>query len=180
MSNPITCPISRSSPIARERRRKKEHLPELRRTASHNLSLADKFGTQFRTVEREVDIEIDTIECSLWSVHTLKVLLQVLAAEIRGEGDDFLDAYTSIQLEKSFEGSWECLRGSLVYSGHTSSSQAYRMSSYIRVAPGATCLKKLTLYGSPILTFWPFCTKIWRVYLHLSFPSKDGTRYCSG
>jgi hypothetical protein len=72
------------------------------------------------------------------------------------------------------------LRGSLVYSGHTSSSQAYKISSYMSVAPGATCRKNDTLTGSPILTRWPFCTNIWRVYLHRSLPSRDGTRYCSG
>src|SRR5207244_4192576 len=93
------------------------------------------------------------------------------------------------------------IRGSLVYSGlrtigqynqdfnkvlgksrthHTSSSHAYKISSYINVAPGATWRKKLTLTGSPILTRSPFCTKIWRVYLHRSLPSRLGTRYCSG
>lgn len=122
-----------------------------------------------------------TIEGSLRGVHALEVLLEVFAREVGGQGDDFLDACRELSGMRIAQGSgWKSIRGSLVYSGQTSSSQAYRISSYINVAPGATWRKKPTLTGSPILTRWPFCTKICRVYLQRSLPSRLGTRYCSG
>ena len=122
-----------------------------------------------------------TVEGSLGCVHTLEVLLKVLAREIRSEGHNFLDACIIRQPPViALCGDENDLRGSLVYSGQTSSSHAYKISSYINVAPGATCLKNETFTGSPILTLCPFWTKICLVYLHLSLPSKLGTRYCSG
>lgn len=34
-------------------------LPESRRTSPHDITLADQFGIEFRTVEREEDIKVD-------------------------------------------------------------------------------------------------------------------------
>ena len=54
-------------------------LSESRPAAAHYLALADEFGTEFRTIQGEVDVEVNAVECSLWGVHPLKVLLQILA-----------------------------------------------------------------------------------------------------
>jgi hypothetical protein len=62
-------------------------------TSAHDFALAHKFSVEFRAVEGEVDVEVDTVECALWRIHALKVLFEVFAAEVGGEGDDFLDAY---------------------------------------------------------------------------------------
>ena len=67
-------------------------LPEASGTATHDFALTDEFGVEFRTVECEVDVEVDAVESSLWGIHALKVFLEVLSAEVRGECDDFLDA----------------------------------------------------------------------------------------
>lgn len=67
-------------------------LPELRRTPAHDLALAHQLGIELATVERQVDVEIDTVKCAIRSVHALKVLLKVLAGQIRGKGHHFLDA----------------------------------------------------------------------------------------
>lgn len=166
--------------VSTHARAQRTTLPEPGRAASHDFALAHEFGVELGAVEREVDVKVDAVEGTLGRVHALKVLLKVLPGEIGREGDDFLDACVAVSGGHVSLILRLYLRGSFVYSGHTSSSQAYRMSSYMSVAPGATCRKKETLTGSPILTRWPFCTKIWRVYLHLSLPSSDGTRYCSG
>lgn len=54
--------------------------------------MADELGIEFGAVEGEVDVEVHSVESALRSVHALKVLLEVLAAEVGGERDDFLDA----------------------------------------------------------------------------------------
>lgn len=67
-------------------------LPEAGTAATHDLALANQLGAELRTVEGQVDIKVDPVKGSLWRVHTLKVLFEVLARQVRGEGDDFLDA----------------------------------------------------------------------------------------
>ena len=62
-------------------------------TSAHDLALANELGVEFGTVEGEVDVEVHSVESTLRSVHALKVLLEVLAAEVGGECDDFLDAW---------------------------------------------------------------------------------------
>lgn len=135
-------------------------LPKPRSAATHYFTLADQLGTELGAVQCQVDVKVHTVECALRCVHALKVLLKVLAGEIGCQGDDFLNtciAYTVSLLSCAFShlgnATRENLRGSLVYSGQTSSSHANRISSYISVAPGATCRKNDTLTGSPILTF---------------------------
>jgi hypothetical protein len=54
--------------------------------------LANELGVEFGAVEGEVDIEVHAVESTLRRVHALKVLLEVLAAEVGGECDNFLDA----------------------------------------------------------------------------------------
>jgi hypothetical protein len=54
--------------------------------------LANELGVELGTVESKVDVEVHSVESTLRSIHALKVLLEVLAAEIGGECDDFLDA----------------------------------------------------------------------------------------
>lgn len=61
-------------------------------TSAHDFALANEFGVEFGAVESEVDVEVHSVESTLRSVHALKVLLEVLAAEVGGECDDFLDA----------------------------------------------------------------------------------------
>jgi hypothetical protein len=56
--------------------------------------LADELGVEFRTVQSKINVEVDAIEGSLGGVHALKVLLEVLAAEVRGKSNDFLDAFS--------------------------------------------------------------------------------------
>lgn len=51
-----------------------------------------QLGVEFRAVEGEVDVEVDAVESALRCVHAFKVFLEVLAAQVRGESDDFLDA----------------------------------------------------------------------------------------
>jgi hypothetical protein len=67
-------------------------LSESCRTSAHDFALANELGVEFGTVEGEVDVEVHSVEGTLRSVHALKVLLEVLAAEVGGECDDFLDA----------------------------------------------------------------------------------------
>jgi hypothetical protein len=67
-------------------------LPEPCSAAAHDLALANELSVKFGTVKREVDVEVHAVEGALGSVHALKVLLEVLAAEIGSEGDNFLDA----------------------------------------------------------------------------------------
>ena len=54
--------------------------------------MTNEFGVELGAVESEVDVEVHSVESTLRSVHALKVLLEVLAAEVGGECDDFLDA----------------------------------------------------------------------------------------
>jgi len=44
---------------------------------THNFALADQLGVEFAAVEREVNVEINAVEGSLWRVHSLKVFLKV-------------------------------------------------------------------------------------------------------
>ena len=64
-------------------------LSETRSAATHDLPLADEFGTELGPVQRQVDIEVDSVEGSLGGVHALEVLLEVLAGQVRGQGDNF-------------------------------------------------------------------------------------------
>lgn len=66
-------------------------LPEPCRAAAHDLALAHELGVELGTVEREVDVKVHAVEGALWSVHALKVLFEVLAAEIGGERNNLLD-----------------------------------------------------------------------------------------
>lgn len=52
---------------------------ELGTAAAHDLVLADQFGAEFTAVQREVNIEVDTVEDALGCVHALEVGLEVLA-----------------------------------------------------------------------------------------------------
>ena len=79
-------------------------LSESRRAATHDLALADKLSIEFRTVESKVDVEIDAVESALRSIHALEVLLEVLAAEIGGEGDNFLNACIITLAQLAFAG----------------------------------------------------------------------------
>ena len=56
--------------------------------------MTHQLGVEFCAVEREVDVEVDAVEGALRCVHTFEILLEVLAAQIRGESDNFLDACT--------------------------------------------------------------------------------------
>lgn len=100
-------------------------LSESRRATTHDLALANQLSIEFGTVEREIDVEINSVECALRCVHALEVFLQILAAEIGSEGDDFLYACCEISVPALLQlQGYLDLRGSFVYSGHTSSSQA--------------------------------------------------------
>jgi len=62
-------------------------------TSTHDFALANELGVELGAIEGEVDVEVHSVESALGSVHALKVLLEVLAAEVGGECDDFLDAW---------------------------------------------------------------------------------------
>jgi len=53
-------------------------LSETGSAPTHNLALADQLGTEFGTVQREVDVEVHTVEGALRGIPALEVLLQVL------------------------------------------------------------------------------------------------------
>ena len=95
-------------------------------TPSHNLALAYQLSTELGAVQRQVNVEVDPIEGALWCVHTLEVLFQVLARQIRCERDNLLDSCSSqlAPILAKYLNSWKNVLGSLVYSGHTSSSHA--------------------------------------------------------
>jgi len=64
---------------ANQQKRQKENpivgtLPELCYTATHNLALADQLRVKFRSVKGKENIEIDSVEGSLRSIHPLEVL----------------------------------------------------------------------------------------------------------
>lgn len=67
-------------------------LPELGAAATHNLVLANQLGAEFTAVQREVDVKVHPVEDALWRIHALEVGLEVLAREVRGEGNDLFDA----------------------------------------------------------------------------------------
>jgi hypothetical protein len=64
------------------RRNFKSALSEPRGASTHDFALADKLGVEFGTVQGEVDVEVHAVEGTLWRVHALKVLFEVLAAEV--------------------------------------------------------------------------------------------------
>jgi hypothetical protein len=68
-------------------------LPEFSTATAHNLILTDQLGAEFTAIQGEVNVKVNPVEDTLWGVHTLEVGLQVLARQIRGESNNFLDAY---------------------------------------------------------------------------------------
>jgi hypothetical protein len=54
-------------------------LSEASTAAAHNLALAHQLGTEFGAIQSQVDIKVDAVKGSLRRVHSLKVLLKVLA-----------------------------------------------------------------------------------------------------
>ena len=71
-------------------------LPKASRAATHDLALADELGVEFGTVERKVDVKVDTVEGSLRSVHTFEVLFEVFAGEVRSQSYNLLYALKQI------------------------------------------------------------------------------------
>ena len=67
-------------------------LSEARGAAAHDFALADELGVELAAVEGEVDVEVDAVEGALRRVHALEIFFEIFAREVRGEGDDFLDA----------------------------------------------------------------------------------------
>ena len=63
---------------------KGKNLSESSRAPTHDFTLTDQLGVEFAAVEREVDVEVDAVECSLRRVHSLKVFFEVLAREVGG------------------------------------------------------------------------------------------------
>lgn len=70
-----------------------DSLPESRTATTHNFTLTHQLGVEFRSIESEVDIEVDTIECALGCVHSFEVLLEILSRQVRCECYDLLDAW---------------------------------------------------------------------------------------
>jgi hypothetical protein len=60
----------------------KAFLPEPSRAATHDLTLADELSVELGSVEREVNVKVDAVECALRCVHTLKIFFEVLSREI--------------------------------------------------------------------------------------------------
>lgn len=76
-------------------------LPKSRSAATHYFTLAYQLGTEFGTIQCQVDIKVHTVECALGCVHALKVLLKVLAGEIGCQCNDFLDTYIAHTVSSS-------------------------------------------------------------------------------
>jgi len=55
--------------------------------------LTDELGIKLGAVECEVNIKVNPVKDTLGRVHALKVFFEILAAQIRGKGNDFFDAY---------------------------------------------------------------------------------------
>jgi hypothetical protein len=54
-------------------------LPKSSCAATHDFTLADELGIEFGSVEREVNVKVDTVERALGCVHALKVFFEVLS-----------------------------------------------------------------------------------------------------
>lgn len=67
-------------------------LPKSRGTSAHDFALAHQFGVELGAVQREVYVKVYAVEGALRRVHALKVLFEVLAREVRGQGHDFFYA----------------------------------------------------------------------------------------
>ena len=65
---------------------------ESRGTPTHDLALTDQLGIELAPVQRQIDVKVDTIEGTLRGVHSLKILFQIFARQIRREGHDFFDS----------------------------------------------------------------------------------------
>lgn len=74
-------------------------LPELGAAATHDFVLADQLGTEFTSVQCEVNVEVNSVEDTLGSIHALEVGLEILARQVRSEGDNFLDTFEGVSLE---------------------------------------------------------------------------------
>jgi hypothetical protein len=87
---------------ARRRRHQQEwekiRLSEARSTSAHDFALAYELGVELGTVECEVNVKINAVKCTLGCIHALKVFFKVLAAEVRGESDHFLDAWYKVSV----------------------------------------------------------------------------------
>lgn len=68
--------------------------PKPRRAPAHDLTLTHQLCIELAAVEREVDVEIHAVKSALGCIHALEILFEVLAAEVRSQGDDFFDTYT--------------------------------------------------------------------------------------
>src|SRR5689334_5243522 len=69
-------------------------LSEPRRAAAHDLALTHQLSVELRSVQREIDVKVDAVECTLWCIHAFEILFKVLAGEIGCQCDNFLDTCT--------------------------------------------------------------------------------------
>lgn len=76
-----------SSPIFLSR------LPEAGSAAAHNLALAHKLCAELGAVQSQVNVKVYSVEGTLRRIHSLEILFEVLARQIRCKGDNFLDTY---------------------------------------------------------------------------------------
>jgi hypothetical protein len=85
--------------IAREFRFWVSRLPELGAASTHDFVLADQLGAEFTSVQCEVNVKVHSVEDTLRGIHALEVGLEVLARQVRREGDDFLNAFDGVSFE---------------------------------------------------------------------------------
>jgi len=78
--------------------RRKVESSESGRATPHDFALTYELGIELCAVECEVDVEVNTVEGALGCVHALEIFLQVLAAQVGGESDNFLDACMIVSL----------------------------------------------------------------------------------
>jgi hypothetical protein len=57
---------------------KRHRLPEASRATTHNLTLAYQLSIELGSIKREVDVKVDAVKGTLWGIHALKVLFEVL------------------------------------------------------------------------------------------------------
>jgi hypothetical protein len=65
-------------------------LSELRRAAAHDFTLTHQLGVELAAVECEINVKVHSVKRSLRCIHTLEILLEILAGKIRRESHNFL------------------------------------------------------------------------------------------
>jgi hypothetical protein len=55
------------------------HLPKASSATAHDLTLANKFGIKLGSIEREINVKVDTVKSTLGGIHAFKVFFEILS-----------------------------------------------------------------------------------------------------